>query len=123
MYRVDSLKAEEFICHEEIEATLQYAEENKNNIELKRVIEDNETINNSIRKIDVEVKKLEDSITSITKTITQINTTLEKFNFTNFKLKENEDHLTYSIIRPDGSNASSTLVDMKLLLTSSISIS
>ena len=34
MYRVDSLKAEEFICHEEIEATLQYAEENKNNIEL-----------------------------------------------------------------------------------------
>ena len=81
----------------------------KNNIELKKVIEDNETINNSIRKIDVEVKKLEDSITSITKTITQINTTLEKFNFTNFKLKENEDHLTYSIIRPDGSNASSTL--------------
>lgn len=34
MYRVDSLKAEEFICHEEIEATLQYADENKNNIEL-----------------------------------------------------------------------------------------
>ena len=86
-----------------------FKETEKNNIELKKVIEDNEKINTSIQEIDVEIKKLEDSITSITKTITQINTTLEKFNFTNFKLKENEDHLTYSIIRLDGSNASSTL--------------
>lgn len=34
MYNPKSLKAEEFICHEEILATLEYAEENKNNIEL-----------------------------------------------------------------------------------------
>ena len=34
MYNPKSLKAEEFICHEEIMRTLSYAEENKNNIEL-----------------------------------------------------------------------------------------
>lgn len=34
MYNPKSLKAEEFICHEEILRTLEYAEENKNNIEL-----------------------------------------------------------------------------------------
>ena len=34
MYRVDSMKAEEFICHEEIMETLAYAEANKNNFEL-----------------------------------------------------------------------------------------
>lgn len=34
MYNPKSLKAEEFICHEEIVDTLQYAEENKNNLPL-----------------------------------------------------------------------------------------
>lgn len=34
MYNKKSLKAEEFINHEEIEATLRYAEENKDNLEL-----------------------------------------------------------------------------------------
>ena len=34
MYNVKSLKAEEFICYEEILETLDYAEKNKNNIEL-----------------------------------------------------------------------------------------
>ncbi|MDY4671061.1 MAG: [FeFe] hydrogenase H-cluster radical SAM maturase HydG [Oliverpabstia sp.] len=34
MYRADSMKAEEFISHEEIMETLAYAEENKNNREL-----------------------------------------------------------------------------------------
>ena len=34
MYDVKSLKAEEFINHEEILATLEYAEANKNNREL-----------------------------------------------------------------------------------------
>ncbi len=34
MYRVDSMKAEEFICHEEVMETLVYAEANKNNLEL-----------------------------------------------------------------------------------------
>lgn len=34
MYNKESLKAEEFICHEEVLATLDYAEENKNNVEL-----------------------------------------------------------------------------------------
>ncbi|MCQ2958129.1 MAG: hypothetical protein MJ180_04410, partial [Candidatus Gastranaerophilales bacterium] len=34
MYNVKSLKAEEFISHEEILSALEYAEKNKNNIEL-----------------------------------------------------------------------------------------
>ena len=34
MYNSKSLKAEEFICHEEVEKCLKYAEENKNNIPL-----------------------------------------------------------------------------------------
>ncbi len=34
MYRVDSKKAEEFICHEEVLETLAYAEEHKNDLEL-----------------------------------------------------------------------------------------
>ena len=34
MYNPKSLKAEEFINHEEILETLEYAEKNKNNIEL-----------------------------------------------------------------------------------------
>lgn len=34
MYNPKSLKAEEFICHEEVEKCLKYAEENKNNIPL-----------------------------------------------------------------------------------------
>ena len=34
MYNPKSHKAEEFICHEEVLASLEYAKENKNNIEL-----------------------------------------------------------------------------------------
>ena len=34
MYNPKSLKAEEFISHEEILSTLEYAEQNKNNVEL-----------------------------------------------------------------------------------------
>ena len=34
MYDIKSLKAEEFINHEEILSTLDYAQENKNNLEL-----------------------------------------------------------------------------------------
>ena len=34
MYNVNSLKAEEFISHEEIEATLAYADANKDNLTL-----------------------------------------------------------------------------------------
>ena len=34
MYNPKSLKAEEFICHEEVENTLKYAEENKSNLEV-----------------------------------------------------------------------------------------
>ncbi len=36
MYNKRSMKAEEFICHEEVEATLKYADENKDNIPLIR---------------------------------------------------------------------------------------
>ncbi|AMJ41046.1 [FeFe] hydrogenase H-cluster radical SAM maturase HydG [Anaerotignum propionicum] len=38
MYNPKSNKAEEFICHDEVLATLKYAEENKNNVELIDVI-------------------------------------------------------------------------------------
>ena len=34
MYNPKSLKAEEFICHEEVEATLKYADEHKDDTEL-----------------------------------------------------------------------------------------
>ena len=34
MYNPKSLKAEEFICHEEIETCLEYAEKNKNDLKL-----------------------------------------------------------------------------------------
>ena len=34
MYDMKSMKAEEFISHEEIKATLQYADENKDNLVL-----------------------------------------------------------------------------------------
>ena len=34
MYNPKSLKAEEFIDNEEVEASLSYAQENKNNVEL-----------------------------------------------------------------------------------------
>ncbi len=34
MYNPKSSKAEEFISHEEIQSTLDYAEKNKNNLEL-----------------------------------------------------------------------------------------
>lgn len=40
MYQPKSAKAEEFICHEEVLATLKYAQENKNNTELiEKIIE------------------------------------------------------------------------------------
>ena len=40
MYNPKSSKAEEFICHEEVLATLKYAEQNKNNVELiEKIIE------------------------------------------------------------------------------------
>lgn len=56
-----------------------------------------------------EIEQLENSISGITKTITQINDLLKKFNFNNFRLKENDDNLTYSIIRPNGEDATKTL--------------
>ena len=34
MYDVHSMKAEEFICHEEVLASLKYADDNKDNIQL-----------------------------------------------------------------------------------------
>ena len=40
MYNSKSMKAEEFICHEEIEDTLAFADENKNNKEMIRQILD-----------------------------------------------------------------------------------
>ena len=37
-YNPKSLKAEEFINHEEILATIEYAEKNKNNVELMMLV-------------------------------------------------------------------------------------
>ncbi len=51
MYDVKSLKAEEFINHEEILATLKYAEENKNNMEL---------INEILAKVKVDFNSKSD---------------------------------------------------------------
>lgn len=56
-----------------------------------------------------KIQEIENSISGISQTIGKINKTLKQFNFTNFSLKENEDHITYSIIRPNGEDASSTL--------------
>lgn len=61
------------------------------------------------KKLDIEIKELENSVTSITKTVNDINDILKKFNYTNFKLIENSDHLTYSIVRNDNTDASKTL--------------
>ena len=55
-------------CETELKEYFEKVE--KNNTELKKIKEENETINKSINEIDIEIKKLEDSITSITKTIT-----------------------------------------------------
>ena len=39
-YNSKSKKAEEFICHEEIEETLRYAEEHKNDVEdMRKILE------------------------------------------------------------------------------------
>lgn len=61
------------------------------------------------KELDIEIKELENSVTSITKTVNDINDILKKFNYTNFKLIENSDHLTYSIVRHDNTDASKTL--------------
>lgn len=60
-------------------------------------------------ELETEIKNLENSVTSITKTVNNINDILKKFNYTNFKLIENSDHLTYSIVRHDNTDASKTL--------------
>jgi wobble nucleotide-excising tRNase len=95
------------ICNEYITDFLDYNK--KNNIELEKQDKELKEITNVITDINTKIKELENSITSITKTITQINETLKKFNYTNFKLTENPDHLTYSIIRENGEDASKNL--------------
>lgn len=66
-------------------------------------------VDNEIGELVEKIKELENSVTSISKTINNINDILKKFNYNNFRLKENEDNLTYSIIRPNGEDASETL--------------
>lgn len=68
-----------------------------------------ETMKKVKNELDIEIKELENSVTSITKTVNDINDILRKFNYTNFKLIENSDHLTYSIVRFDNTDASKTL--------------
>lgn len=66
-------------------------------------------MNTDLNNKKIELEELENSISGITRTINQINDLLKKFNFNNFKLKKNEDNLTYSIIRPNGEDATNTL--------------
>lgn len=68
--------------------------------EISKILETKKQQEEKLDKVETEIHELENSITGITKSIGQINDLLKKFNFTNFSLKENEDNLTYSIIRP-----------------------
>lgn len=77
--------------------------------EISKIVEKKQQQEEKLDKIETEIHELENSITGITKSIGQINDLLKKFNFTNFSLKENEDNLTYSIIRPNGEDATKTL--------------
>lgn len=65
-----------------------------------------------------EIEVLENSISGITRTINQINDLLKKFNFNNFRLKENDDKMTYSIVRPTGEDATPTLSEGEFSLIS-----
>lgn len=78
-------------------------------IEIQKIKLDFEKLNTELSNKEKEIENLENSITGITKTINQINDLLKKFNFNNFSLKENDDNLTYSIIRPNGEDATQTL--------------
>ena len=77
--------------------------------EIAQIKEEKKQKEEKFINIETEIHELENSITGITKTITQINNLLKGFNFTNFSLKENDDNLTYSIIRNDGKDATKTL--------------
>lgn len=77
--------------------------------EISKILETKKHQEEKLDKVETEIHELENSITGITKSIGQINDLLKKFNFTNFSLKENEDNLTYSIIRPNGEDATKTL--------------
>lgn len=77
--------------------------------EMANAIEDKKQCEEKELELETEIHKLENSIAGITKSIGQINDILKKFNFTNFSLKENDDNLTYSIIRPNGEDATKTL--------------
>jgi len=77
--------------------------------EISKIVEKKQQQEEKLDKVETEIHELENSITGITKSIEQINDLLKKFNFTNFSLKENEDNLTYSIIRPNGEDATKTL--------------
>ena len=90
---IDKYLSEKKVLEQELQGML---EENKNNLK-------------TINDIDDSIKKLENSITSITRTINNINDVLNKFNYSNFRLIENSDHMTYSIVRLNGEDASKTL--------------
>lgn len=77
--------------------------------EISKILETKKQQEEKLDKVETEIHELENSITGITKSIGQINDLLKKFNFTNFSLKENADNLTYSIIRPNGEDATKTL--------------
>ena len=84
-------------------------ENNKRISEIQKINEELKIIKIDINNKEKEIEKLESSSTGITKTINKINDLLKKFIFNNFRLKENDDNLTYSIIRPTGEDATQTL--------------
>lgn len=84
-------------------------ENNKRISEIQKINAELQIIKIDINNKEKEIEKLESSSTGITKTINKINDLLKKFNFNNFRLKENDDNLTYSIIRPTGEDATQTL--------------
>lgn len=95
------------ISNDEITDFINYT--NQIDSTLEKLYKDLTDIDKETNETNNEIKELENSITSISKTITQINDTLKKFNYSNFKLIENPDHLTYSIVRENGEDASKNL--------------
>ena len=87
-------------------------------LEIQKITLDFEKLKTDLINKEKEIENLENSITGITKTINQINYLLKKFNFNNFCLKENDDNLTYSIIRPNGEDATQTLSEGEFSLIS-----
>ncbi len=63
-----------------------------------------ENLNRLIEEDNNKIKNIVQNKLRLIETVNDINNILKKFNYTNFKLIENSDHLTYSIVRPDNTD-------------------